>query len=148
MTMASCLSLNPLAEARIRSQDEGLDESSAMVWQCLCSQVCAIRSQTDFSLSFFFLLFLAREKITSVFLFLGGLGKKKHHSIAQNCIQNFKEWPLPKYSGADGGKGMCYLLKHQSFRSQACPSLHQTLENGRIRSKGVLNVIPFSHGSN
>ena len=148
--MASCLSLNPLAEARIRSQDEGLDESSAMVWQCLCSQVCAIRSQTDFSLSFFFFpsFFGKRENNFSISFFRRIGKKKKHHSIAQNCIQNFKEWPLPKYSSTDGGNGMCYLLKHQSFRSQACPSLHQTLENGRIRSKGVLNVIRFSPGSN
>lgn len=40
------------------------------------------------------------------------------------------------------------LCPARQDRSQACPSLHRTLENGRIRSKGVLNIIPFSPGSN
>lgn len=87
--MAFCFSLNPQAGVRVWSEDEGLDESSAMVWQWFCSQVCAIKSQADFSFSFFSSFFSKRENKFSI-LFLGGLKKKqntkKHHSIAPNCI--------------------------------------------------------------
>lgn len=147
--MAFCLSLNPRAEARVWSQDEGLDESSAMVWQCLCSQICAIKSQTDFSLSFLFLLFLAREKITSVSFFRRVEKKKRNTILLPKIAYRISKSDLfPDIAELMVVMGMCHLLKRKTFRSQACPSLHRTLENGRIRSKGVLNIIPFSPGSN
>lgn len=127
------------------------DWMSHLLWYGNASVLKSVQSDLKLisPFHFFFPSFFGKRENNFSISFFRRIGKKKtHHSIAQNCIQNFKEWPLPKYSGAYGGNGMCYLLKHQSFRSQACPSLHQTLENGRIRSKGVLNVIPFSPGSN
>lgn len=55
------------------------DWMSHLLWYGNASVLKSVQSDLKLisPFHFFFLLFLAREKITSVFLFLGGLGKKK-----------------------------------------------------------------------
>lgn len=134
--MAFCFSLNPQAGARVWSKDEGLDESSAMVWQWFCSQVCAIRSQADFSFSFS--SFFSRRENKFSILFLGGLKKKKNTILLPQIAYRISKSDLfPVIAELMVTTGMCQLLKHKSFRSLGLPisSLYNCiLENGRIRS--------------
>lgn len=55
------------------------DWMSHLLWYGNASVLKSVQSDLKLisPFHFFFLLFLAREKITSVFLFLGGLEKKK-----------------------------------------------------------------------
>ena len=60
------------------------DWMSHLLWYGNASVLKSVQSDLKLisPFHFFFLLFLAREKITSVFLSLGGLGKKKKtHTI-------------------------------------------------------------------
>lgn len=119
--MAFCLSLNPQAEARVCSQDEGLDESSAVVWRCLCSQVCAIKSQTDFSLFIFSSFFGKRENNFSI-LFLGGLKKKRNTILLLKIAYRISKSDLfPDIAELMVAMGMCHFLKQKRFRSPGLP---------------------------
>ena len=59
------------------------DWMSHLLWYGNASVLKSVQSDLKLisPFHFFFLLFLAREKITLVFLFLGGLEKKKKHTI-------------------------------------------------------------------